>query len=70
MISGTSAELLQSSLDGNWWADSLECYLRYLRNVQDLLSYAKTSYDPRLFFLLDRQLTDLCDISVKTPPVW
>ena len=25
---------------------------RYLRNVQDLLSDAKTSYDPRDFFIL------------------
>ena len=34
---GTSAVLLQSGLDENWWADSMECYT-YLRNVQDLLS--------------------------------
>ena len=32
---GTSAVLLQSGLDENWWADSMECYT-YLRNVQDL----------------------------------
>ena len=30
----TSAVLLQSGLDGKWWADSTECYC-YLRNVQD-----------------------------------
>ena len=34
---GTSAVLLQSGLNENWWADSMECYT-YLRNVQDLLS--------------------------------
>ena len=34
---GTSAVLLQSGLDENWWADSIECF-SYLRNVQELLS--------------------------------
>ena len=34
---GTSEVLLQSRLDENWWADSMECYT-YLRNIQDLLS--------------------------------
>ena len=34
---GTSAVLLQSGLNENWWADSMECYT-YLRNVTDLLS--------------------------------
>ena len=29
---GTSAVLLQSGLDENWWADSMECYT-YLRNI-------------------------------------
>ena len=38
---GTSALLLQSGLDENWWADSMECYTN-LRNVQDLLSDGKT----------------------------
>ena len=38
---GTSAVLLQSGLDNEWWADSMECY-RYLRNIQDLLSDGKT----------------------------
>ena len=37
---GTSAVLLQSSLDENWWADSMEC-CAYLRNIQDLLSDGK-----------------------------
>ena len=42
---GTSAVLLQSGLDENWWADSMECYT-YLRNVTDLLSDGKTSIIP------------------------
>ena len=41
---GTSAVLLQSGLDENWWADSMECYT-YLRNNQDLLSDGKTPYE-------------------------
>ena len=42
----TSAVLLQSGLNENWWADSMECYT-YLRNVTDLLSYGKTPYERR-----------------------
>ena len=43
---GTSAVLLQSGLDENWWADSMECFT-YLRNTQDLLSFGKSSYERR-----------------------
>ena len=43
---GTSAVLLQSGLNENWWADSVECYT-YLRNVTDLLSAGKTPYERR-----------------------
>ena len=43
---GTSAVLLQSGLDENWWADSMECHT-YLRNVTDLLSDGKTPYERR-----------------------
>ena len=43
---GTSAVLLQSGLNESWWADSMECYI-YLRNVIDLLSDGKTSYERR-----------------------
>ena len=43
---GTSAVLLQSGVDGKWWADSMECYC-YLRNVQDLLADGKTPYERR-----------------------
>ena len=43
---GTSAVLLQSSLDNEWWADSMEC-LCHLRNTQDLLSDGKTPYERR-----------------------
>ena len=43
---GTSAVLLQSGLNENWWAHSMECYT-YLRNVTDLLSDGKTPYERR-----------------------
>ena len=43
---GTSAVLLQSGLNENWWADSMECYT-YLRNVADLFSDGKTPYERR-----------------------
>ena len=43
---GTSAALLQSSLDEKWQVDSMECYC-YLRNIQDLLSDGKTPYEKR-----------------------
>ena len=43
---GTSAVLLQSGLDENWWADAMEC-CTHLRNVQDLLSDGKTPYERR-----------------------
>ena len=46
MKEGTSAVLLQSGLDENLWADSMECYT-YLRNIQDLLSDGKTPYERR-----------------------
>ena len=38
---GTSAVLLQSGLDENWCARSMEC-CTFLRNIQDLLSDGKT----------------------------
>ena len=43
---GTSAVLLQSGLDENWWADSVECYT-YLRNIQDHLFDGKSPYERR-----------------------
>ena len=43
---GTSAVLLQSGLNENWCAGSMECYT-YLRNVADLLSDGKTPYERR-----------------------
>ena len=43
---GTSAVLLQSGLNENWWAESMECFT-YLRNVQDLLSDGKSPYERR-----------------------
>ena len=44
---GTYAVLLQSGLDKEWWADSMDCYC-YLRNSQDFLSDGKTPHE-RLF---------------------
>ena len=41
---GTSAVLLQSGLDIEWWADSMSCYT-HLRNITDLLSDEKTPYE-------------------------
>ena len=38
------AVFLQSGLDENWWADSMECYCQ-LRNIQDRLSDGKTPND-------------------------
>ena len=43
---GTSAVLLQSGLDNERWADSLECYC-YLRNIQDASSDGKTPCERR-----------------------
>ena len=43
---GTSAVLLQSGLNENGWAGSMECYC-YLRNVTELLSDGKTPYERR-----------------------
>ena len=43
---GTSAVLLQSGLDENWWADSMECF-SCVRNIQDLLSDGKTPCERR-----------------------
>ena len=43
---GTSALLLQSVQNANWWADSMECFT-YLRDVQDLLPDGKTPYERR-----------------------
>ena len=43
---GTSAVLLQSGLNENWWANSMECYT-YLRDVTDLLSGGKTPFERR-----------------------
>ena len=44
---GTTSVLLQSGLDNECWADSMECYCS-LRNIQDLLSDEKTPYERRL----------------------
>ena len=46
MKEGTSVVLLQSGLDNEWWADSMECYC-YQRNIQDVLSDGKTPCERR-----------------------
>ena len=46
MKEGASAVLLQSGLDNEWWADSMECCC-YLRYVQDLIPDGKTPYERR-----------------------
>ena len=46
MKEGTSAVLLQSGLESEWSADSMECYC-YLRNIQDLLPDGKSPYERR-----------------------
>ena len=43
---GTSAVLLQSGLDKEWSADSIECHC-YLRNIQGLLFDGMTPYERR-----------------------
>ena len=43
---GTFVVLLQSGLNENWWADSMECYT-YLRKIHDLLSVWKTPCERR-----------------------
>ena len=53
MKEGTSAVLLQSGLDNEWWADSLVWYC-YLRNIQDLWCDGKTLYERRFGQPLNR----------------
>ena len=43
---GTSAVLMQSGLNENWWPDSMECYTN-LRNVTDILSDGTIPYERR-----------------------
>ena len=47
-VKESTAVLLQTGLDENWWADSMECKT-YLRNIQDLLSDGKTPYERRFW---------------------
>ena len=54
MKEGAFAVLLQSGLDENWWADSMECCI-FLRYFQDLLSDEKTPYEKTFWSLLKDQ---------------
>ena len=77
---GTSAVLLQSSLDDNWWTDSMECD-SYVRKVQDLLSEEKRNSiretfwrtihktDYSIWFIGWTSLYN-CEGSVKNPSIW
>ena len=77
---GTSAVLLQSGLNENWWADSMECET-YLRIVTDLLSDGKTPYErrfgqpfrgPMIPFgsSVEYLLPYFCEGPVKNPSIW
>ena len=63
---GTSAVLLQSVLDERWWADSLECSC-HLRNVQDLMTDGKNTYERRFSSEI---FSEFCTRPVQTPPNW
>ena len=75
----TSAVLLQSGLNENWWADSMECYT-YLRNVTDLWTDGKTPYERRCgqpFKRTDYSILFIGWVSpytfegpVKNPSIW
>ena len=72
-----STMLLQSGLDENWWADTMECNT-YLRNIQDLLSDGKTphqrrcgkKFEGRLFHFTGWVLPYLYERPVKNPSIW
>ena len=72
---GTSAVLLQSGLNGKWWADSMVCET-YLRNIQDLLSNVKTPYERRFGkpfkgpIIPFGSLVEYYQRPVKNPSVW
>ena len=74
---GTSAVLLQSGLDENWWADSMGCDT-HLRNIHDLVSDGKTPYEWRFGELLKDQtfrLVHWLSVTlslrpVKNPSIW
>ena len=59
---GTSAVLMQSGLDNECWADSMECYC-YLRNIQDLLSDGKTPYERSDILVADIEELEQLDSS-------
>ena len=76
---GTSAVLLQSGLDNEWWAGSMKCYC-YLRNIQDLLSDGKTPYERRFvmpfngpvipFWCNGRRSPYFCEKHIETTSIW
>ena len=64
MKEGTSAVLLQSGLDNEWWADSMECHC-YLRNIQILLSDGKTPHERRFGIPFNGPKVEYHPISAK-----
>ena len=76
---GPSAVLLQSDLDENWSADSVECSC-YMRNVQDASADGRTPCERRFgkpfkgpiipFGAMVEQLSDICKRPVNAPPIW
>ena len=73
---GTSAVLLQSSLDERWWADSMECSC-YLRNVRDLFAetvwkaiWKTIQWTTNSLRIDDRVSSDFRRWPATTPPVW
>ena len=76
---GTSAVLLQSSLDENWWADSMECKT-YIRNIQDLLPdgedalwktfWATIQWTNHSVWFIGWVLPYFCERPVKNPSIW
>ena len=67
MKEGTSAVLLLSFLDKEWWADSMECYC-CLRNIQDLLSDGRTPYERRFGMPFDGPVIP-CAAVVRYHPI-
>ena len=65
---GTSAVLLQSGLDKERWADSMECYC-YLRTIQDLFCNEKTPYRRRFGMPFDGPATLFGAINGRISPI-
>ena len=70
----TSAVLLKSGLDKDWWADSMECYCS-LREIQDLLSDGTTPYrkavrNNNALWSNGRISQYFCEGHIAITPIW